>query len=79
MKAKIIISIIFLIIITAVSGCLKYVDDQLFEIRRSSLENHRTSKIKRIRKSGFRARMKSGKGRKLVNRRRRAGRSVNTV
>jgi len=43
------------------------------------LENHRNSKIKRIRKSGFRARMKTSKGRKLVNAKRRRGRSVNTI
>ena len=37
----------------------------------------RVSKIKRARKFGFRARMKSKKGRQMLNRRRRIGRSVN--
>ncbi len=41
------------------------------------MENHRNSKIKRIRKSGFRARMKTSNGRKTINAKRRAGRSVN--
>jgi len=41
------------------------------------LENHRISKIKKRRKSGFRARMKTKKGRQTVNAKRRAGRSVN--
>jgi large subunit ribosomal protein L34 len=36
----------------------------------------RISKIKRKRKSGFRARMKTSKGRKLINRKRRIGRKV---
>jgi len=39
----------------------------------------RTSRIKRKRSIGFRARMKTTNGRKLINRRRRAGRSVNTA
>jgi len=39
----------------------------------------RVSKIKRIRKFGFRARMRTSNGRKLINRRRRAGRSVTPV
>ena len=43
------------------------------------MENHRNSKIKRLRKSGFRARMSTGKGKKLINKRRRLSRSVNTV
>jgi len=43
------------------------------------MENHRISKIKRRRKSGFRARMKTHNGRKTLSRKRRAGRSVNTV
>ena len=34
----------------------------------------RTSKIKRARKQGFRARMRTHSGRKLINRQRRAGR-----
>ncbi len=38
---------------------------------------HRLSKIKRLRKHGFRARMRTSKGRKLINRKRRIGRSVN--
>jgi len=37
---------------------------------------HKTSKIKRIRNVGFRARMKTRKGRKIVNRQRRMGRTV---
>ena len=37
----------------------------------------RRSLIKRARKFGFRARMKSKAGRKLINRKRRIGRSVN--
>jgi large subunit ribosomal protein L34 len=37
----------------------------------------RNSKIKRARKFGFRARMRTKLGRKMVNRKRRAGRSVN--
>lgn len=37
----------------------------------------RRSLIKRVRKFGFRARMRTHNGRKLVNRKRRVGRSVN--
>jgi len=37
---------------------------------------HKTSKIKRIRKVGFRRRMKTSKGRRIVNRQRRLGRTV---
>lgn len=37
---------------------------------------HKTSKIKRIRKVGFRRRMKTSKGRRIVNRQRRIGRTV---
>ena len=37
----------------------------------------RRSLVKRRRKFGFRARMKSSAGRKLINRKRRIGRSVN--
>ncbi|MHC4100953.1 MAG: 50S ribosomal protein L34 [Planctomycetota bacterium] len=36
----------------------------------------RISKIKRVRKFGFRARMKTKAGRKLINRKRRAGRAL---
>jgi ribosomal protein L34 len=36
----------------------------------------KTSKIKRIRKVGFRARMKTGRGRRIVNRQRSLGRTV---
>ena len=43
------------------------------------MENHRKSKIKKLRKSGFRARMRTHRGRKTVNRKRRVGRSVNCV
>ncbi len=38
---------------------------------------HRTSRIKRKRSIGFRARMKTVNGRKLINRKRAAGRSLN--
>ncbi|HNB59725.1 MAG TPA: 50S ribosomal protein L34 [Phycisphaerales bacterium] len=37
------------------------------------------SKIRRKRRMGFRARMKTRNGRKLINRKRRAGRLVNTA
>jgi large subunit ribosomal protein L34 len=40
---------------------------------------HKTSRIKRKRSIGFRARMRTKSGRKLINRRRRAGRLVNTA
>jgi large subunit ribosomal protein L34 len=40
---------------------------------------HRISKLKRKRAIGFRARMKTKSGRKLINRQRRIGRSVNTA
>jgi len=43
------------------------------------LENHRTSKIKKLRKSGFRARMRTAGGRKIIRRKRRDGRSVNCI
>ena len=39
----------------------------------------RVSRIKRKRAIGFRARMKSSNGRKLLNRKRRAGRSLNVA
>ncbi|MHC4644252.1 MAG: 50S ribosomal protein L34 [Planctomycetota bacterium] len=42
------------------------------------MENHRKSLVKRRRKSGFRARMRTSAGRKTLSRRRRRGRSVNT-
>lgn len=38
---------------------------------------HRISKMKRKRRFGFRARMRTSAGRKLINRKRRMGRSVN--
>jgi large subunit ribosomal protein L34 len=41
------------------------------------MEQHRMSKVKRNRKSGFLVRMRTHKGRKLINRKRRVGRSVN--
>ena len=40
---------------------------------------HKTSKIKRARKIGFRARMRTKNGRKMINRKRRAGRRVQVV
>ena len=40
---------------------------------------HRISKVKRARKSGFRARMKTVGGRKTINRKRRVGRKVQVV
>jgi large subunit ribosomal protein L34 len=40
---------------------------------------HKTSKIKRARKSGFRARMRTKKGRQTINRKRRVGRRVQVV
>jgi large subunit ribosomal protein L34 len=43
------------------------------------MENHRISKVKRHRKSGFRRRMLSKGGRKVLSRKRAVGRSVNTV
>ncbi|MBN2211774.1 MAG: 50S ribosomal protein L34 [Sedimentisphaerales bacterium] len=41
------------------------------------METARNSKIKRLRKQGFLARMRTKKGRQMINRKRRAGRSVN--
>jgi len=43
------------------------------------MENHRKSKIKKYRKMGFRARGRTKDGRKIFNRKRRAGRSINYV
>ncbi len=40
---------------------------------------HRISKRKRARKLGFRARMRTASGRKLINRKRRVGRKVQVV
>ena len=40
---------------------------------------HKTSKIKRARKLGFRARMRTKSGRDTINRIRRAGRKVQVV
>ncbi len=40
---------------------------------------HRISRIKRKRAIGFRARMKTRGGRKLMNRKRRVGRSLNVA
>lgn len=37
----------------------------------------RTSRIKKIRKQGFRARMRTKSGRKMINRKRRLGRRLN--
>ena len=47
---------------------------------RKGLQMHyprRVSRIKKIRKQGFRARMKTKAGRKMINRKRRMGRSLN--
>ncbi|MHC4154302.1 MAG: large ribosomal subunit protein bL34 [Planctomycetota bacterium] len=41
------------------------------------MENHRWSKAKRSRKQGFRARMRTRKGRSTINNKRRKGRTVN--
>lgn len=41
--------------------------------------NRRLSRIKKIRKSGFRARMKTKSGRKIINNRRRIGRKLTSV
>jgi large subunit ribosomal protein L34 len=41
------------------------------------MEDHRKSKVKRNRKSGFRARMRTRGGRKTLSRKRRVGRCVN--
>lgn len=40
---------------------------------------HRISKVKRARKLGFRARMRTKNGRKLINAKRSAGRKVSVV
>ena len=40
---------------------------------------HRISKVKRARKLGFRARMRTKNGRKIINAKRRAGRLVQVV
>jgi large subunit ribosomal protein L34 len=40
---------------------------------------HKISKRKRVRKIGFRARMRTAAGRKLINRKRRVGRKVQVV
>ncbi len=40
---------------------------------------HKISNRKRVRKIGFRARMKTKKGRQTINSKRRAGRLVNVV
>ena len=40
---------------------------------------HKTSRVKRARKIGFRARMKTKTGRQMINLKRRAGRKVQVV
>jgi large subunit ribosomal protein L34 len=40
---------------------------------------HKKSAVKRARKLGFRARMRTKKGRQMISRKRRAGRSVQVV
>ncbi len=39
---------------------------------------HKTSRIKKLRKVGFRARMKTSAGRRIINSKRRLGRCLNT-
>ncbi|MDZ4756027.1 MAG: 50S ribosomal protein L34 [Phycisphaerae bacterium] len=39
---------------------------------------HKVSRIKKVRKVGFRRRMKSGAGRRILNRQRRIGRRIRT-
>ncbi|MDD5327208.1 MAG: 50S ribosomal protein L34 [Phycisphaerae bacterium] len=41
------------------------------------MESRRKSSIKKLRKSGFRARMRTSKGRKTISNKRRAGRPTN--
>lgn len=40
---------------------------------------HKVSKRKRVRKIGFRARMRTHRGRRIINRKRRAGRRAQVV
>jgi ribosomal protein L34 len=40
---------------------------------------HKISKVKRARSVGFRARMRTKKGRQMINRKRRVGRAVQIV
>ncbi|HZK81938.1 MAG TPA: 50S ribosomal protein L34 [Humisphaera sp.] len=40
---------------------------------------HKISKVKRARSVGFRARMRTKKGRQMINRKRSVGRAVNVV
>jgi len=40
---------------------------------------HKTSKVKRAKNIGFRVRMRTKKGRQMINRKRRAGRRVQVV
>ncbi|MCJ7543692.1 MAG: 50S ribosomal protein L34 [Phycisphaerae bacterium] len=40
---------------------------------------HKVSRRKRVRRIGFRARMRTSKGRKMINRKRRVGRRVQVV
>ncbi len=48
-----------------------------FHLRKAVMHYpRRVSKIKRIRKLGFRARMKTSLGRKMINRKRRLGRRI---
>jgi len=44
---------------------------------KTDMKNHRKSRIKRARKSGFLKRSSSKKGRKILSHKRRAGRKVN--
>jgi large subunit ribosomal protein L34 len=40
---------------------------------------HKTSKVKRAKSLGFRVRMRTKKGRQMINRKRRVGRAVQVV
>ncbi|MCA9286702.1 MAG: 50S ribosomal protein L34 [Phycisphaerales bacterium] len=40
---------------------------------------HRVSRIKKVRKHGFRARMRTRKGRAIINRKRRMGRKITPI
>ena len=56
-----------------------FVSKQSLYLKDNLMENHRWSKIKRRRKSGFRKRMETKNGRKTLSRKRHVGRTVNTA